>query len=334
MPDKDPIIDDKAMKTIPVLLVLFIAAMLTMSAPAYAIDWDAFQSPSNDLKTCFLEHINPKVLAKLSNGRPEKKGLRKKAKKAYEACQELIAPPNQSEKSLDNSPKGEKVIKSYLGTAPMYKMTRQGAQANLIFFNGGPGWWGNLNSKNFLIRERESFSSKGMNVFLFPNTEKKLKMSYADRLEEAHISRIRELVKDIRSQNSLPIYLAGISRGTVSVGKFVSLYGDEIDGAILISGIYFNERITKRNDYSMQEVIGTEAPTKILVLHHENDSCKVCQPSSAKAFYSDLKLKDKKLILVSGGQATGNPHGPFHHHGFEGVESTAVGHIVDWVTQE
>ena len=115
--------------------------------------------------------------------------------------------------------------------------------------------------KFFLIRERESFSSKGMNVFLFPNTEKKLKMSYADRLGEAHINTIRKLVKDIRSQNSSPIYLAGISRGTVSVGKFVFLYGDEIDGAILITGIYFNETITKRKDYSMQEVIGTEAPT-------------------------------------------------------------------------
>ena len=158
-------------------------------------------------------------------------------------------------------------------------------------------------------------------------------MTYADRLEEAHINSIRSLVRDIRSQNKLPIYLAGISRGTVSVGKFISLFGNEVDGAILISGIYWNIQITKRNPYSMQEVIGTKATTKILVLHHKNDGCKVCQPSSAKDFYTDLNIKDKKLMLVSGGKATGNPHGPFHHHGFEGVESVAIGHIIDWITE-
>ena len=313
------------MKKISVLLGFSILAVL-MNTPSRALDWSAFQNPSNKLKTCLLEHINPKVLEKLSKGRPEKKGLRKKAKFAYQACQDLIIP-------LKNSQKGEKVIKSYLGSAPMFKMSSPGSRANLILFSGGPGWWGNLRSKNFLIRERESLFNSGVNVYLFPNSRKKFKMTYADRLEEAHINSIRSLVRDIRSQNKLPIYLAGISRGTVSVGKFISLFGDEVDGAILISGIYWNIQITKRNPYSMQEVIGTKATTKILVLHHKNDGCKVCQPSSAKDFYTDLNIKDKKLMLVSGGQATGNPHGPFHHHGFEGVESVAIGHIIDWITE-
>ena len=85
-------------------------------------------------------------------------------------------------------------------------MTQPSSQANLILFTGGPGWWGNLKSKNFLIRERKSFFNDGANVFLFPNSQKKLKMSYADRLENAHVDSIRDLVRDIRSQNKLPIY--------------------------------------------------------------------------------------------------------------------------------
>ena len=119
---------------------------------------------------------------------------------------------------------GERIKKNYLGKAPMYQMIQSGAKANIIFFNGGPGWWGNLRSKNFLIRERESFFSKGLNVFLFPNKKKKYKMTYDDRLEDDHIDRIRKLVQDIRTQNDLPIFLAGISRGAVSVGKFISQY--------------------------------------------------------------------------------------------------------------
>ena len=121
---------------------------------------------------------------------------------------------------------GVKVKKPYLGEAPMFQMIQSDAKANIIFFNGGPGWWGNLRSKNFLIREREKFFSRDLNVYLFPNKKKKYKMSYDDRLHQDHISRIRELVRDIRTQNDLPIILAGHAGGQFRTGRHVDLKGD------------------------------------------------------------------------------------------------------------
>ena len=226
---------------------------------------------------------------------------------------------------------GEKVKKTYLGKAPMYQMIRSDAKANIILFSGGPGWWGNLKSKNFLIRERKKFFSHGLNVFLFPNKEKKYELTYDDRLKDEHIARIRRLVKDIRTQNDLPVFLAGSSRGAVSTGKFISQYGEEVDGAALLSGIYYNTEITKKNAYSMQKVIGTSALTNILVLHHEDDCCKLCEPSSAKQFFEELKIKTKALKMVSGGGSSGSCNGPLHHHGFEGIEDEAVGKLVSWI---
>ena len=233
---------------------------------------------------------------------------------------------------LSSALAGEKVKKSYLGEAPMYQMLQADAKANIILFNGGPGWWGNLKSKNFLIRERKNFFSRGLNVFIFPNKKKKYKMTYADRLKDDHIFRIRNLVKDIKSQNDLPIFLAGISRGAVSVGKFISQHGSQVNGAALLSGIYINSQITKKNNYSMQRVIGTSVETNILVQHHENDCCKVCQPFSAKQFFKDLEITSKTLQIISGGSASGGCNGPFHHHGFEGVEDQVVGKLVSWMT--
>ena len=316
-------------------LLIVLPLILIFSLPAFAIDWSVYQNPSGNLKNCLREHLNPNVLAKLSDGeRPQKKGLRKKAKKALKACGALRKRRGEAKKKAPPFQRGIKVKKSYLGSAPMYEMVRPDSQANLIFFNGGPGWGGNLKSKNFLIRERRSFFFARMNVFLFPNPEKKVKLSFDDRLEETHANSIRELVKDIRSQNNLPIYLVGISRGTVSVGNFITRYGNEVDGVVLMSGVYLNSRISKRAPYSMQHVIGTKTETNILVLHHEDDACKICQPSSAEEFYEELETENKKLIFVSGGGASGDPHGPLHHHGFEDVESVAVGHLVDWVLKK
>ena len=156
-------------------------------------------------------------------------------------------------------------------------------------------------------------------------------MTYEDRLKGDHISRIQRLVEDIEAHNSLPIFLVGISRGAVSSGKFVSEYGDQVDGLILLSGIYFNAEITKKNAYSMQTVIGKTAPTNVLVAHHQDDCCKVCQASSAKRFYEELIINTKTLQIFSGGGSTGSCNGPYHHHGFEGIEEEVVENLVKWI---
>ena len=38
--------------------------------------------------------------------------------------------------------------------------------------------------------------------------------------------------------------------------------------------------------------------------------------------------------MVSGGGSSGSCHGPFHHHGFEGVEQIVVEGVVSWVTSK
>ena len=304
-----------------------IILLISFNSPVSAINWKVFQSPTGDLKICLLENLNSGLLSKLSDGRPSKKGMRKKAKRAYQACSSYMSNRNNSKTSMI----GRKIIKTYLGTAPLFELVDKKNSVNLIFFNGGPGWWGNLNSKNFLIRQRMNFFTKGANIFIFPNTAKKQKMSYDDRLSRLHSDKIHKLVNEIRERNGLPIFLVGISRGAVSVGSYIAEYGKKVDGAILMSAIYFNDRISKRNSYSMQEVIGKTPKTKILIIHHDSDGCKICQPSSAQDFFDSMEGKEKSLLWVSGGQSSGDPHGPYHHHGYEGVENIAVDHLINWV---
>ena len=303
--------------------VLLALLLIVFSSPVHALNWEVFEDPAGNLKICFLENLDPSLLSELSNGRPERKWMRKKAKQAYQACSKF------KDKNI-NGGIGVKIVKSYLGTAPLYQLVDPKNSMNFIFFNGGPGWWGNLRSKNFLIRERMGFFKKGANIFIFPNTAKKQKMSYDDRLDEVHVDKIHKLVNEIKTINNLPIFLVGISRGAVSVGSYIAKYGEGIKGAVLMSAIYFNSQITKRNPYSMQEVIGTKPKARILIIHHDSDGCKVCQPSSAQDFYDNIEGRKKRLSWVSGGQSTGDPHGPFHHHGYEGAENIAINHLINW----
>ena len=73
------------MKEFLLVLTLFI-----FTNSAHALNWRAFEDPTGDLKVCFLENLNPNLLSRLSNGRPDKKGMRKKAKRAYQACSKFM----------------------------------------------------------------------------------------------------------------------------------------------------------------------------------------------------------------------------------------------------
>ena len=64
------------------LVILFIF----FNSPVSAINWKIFQSPTGDSETSLTENLNSGLLSKLSDGRPSKKEIRKKAKRAYQAC--------------------------------------------------------------------------------------------------------------------------------------------------------------------------------------------------------------------------------------------------------
>ena len=69
----------------------------------YFGELNIFSEPTGDLKKCFLQNLNSRVLSKLSQGRPEKRGLRKKAKRAYNACAEFISNTNKNNNTANKS---------------------------------------------------------------------------------------------------------------------------------------------------------------------------------------------------------------------------------------
>ena len=132
------------------------------------------------------------------------------------------------------------VLKSYLGTLPMYQITNKAAKVNLILVVGGKGITTTkiIKINNLLIRSLNLFSAAGFNVFVFPNPSKNSKASYDYRVSADHIDRIALLVEDIIKSSPLPIWLVGHSRGTVSLAYFALKHGAKVDGIAHLSSVF------------------------------------------------------------------------------------------------
>ncbi|MBW8721116.1 MAG: alpha/beta hydrolase, partial [Polaromonas sp.] len=70
----------------------------------------------------------------------------------------------------------------------------------------------------------------------------------------------------------------------------------------------------------------------VLVVHHEQDGCKLCAFSETPQLMGLLaKTPRAELISVTGGQSKGDPCEAMAYHGYNGIEADVVGKISRWI---
>ena len=227
--------------------------------------------------------------------------------------------------------KESKIENKKISDLPVFVTSTENINASLIGIIGGKGMKNEIGkSKNFLKRYKGNFVEKGIAFYLFPNVNSSTKASYPRRISEDRIERLNELVKYISSVNDKPIYIIGFSRGAVDAGFYAKKYPKSISGIILASGIYKNDS-NKAKNFSMEKIIGKKIKVDTLVVHHEKDECSVTQYKYAKSFFKKLKAPKKNLLNYTGGSGTGRECGPYHYHGFEGIELNVANDIAKWI---
>ena len=226
-----------------------------------------------------------------------------------------------------------KIENKKISDLPIFITKIENINANLIGIIGGKGMKNEMGkSKNFLKRYKDNIVEKGIAFYLFPNVNSNTKASYPRRISEDRIERLNELVKYIRSINDKPIFIIGFSRGAVDAGFYAKKYPESISGIILASGIYKNDS-NKAKNFSMEKIIGKKIKVETLIVHHEKDECRVTQYKYAKSFFKKLKSPKKNLHSYKGGTGTGRECGPYHYHGFEGIELIVANDIAEWINQ-
>ena len=218
-------------------------------------------------------------------------------------------------------------------------MPREGATASVILFPGGGGRIkitddGDIKiGNNFLVHTRDQFADQQLNVALFdaPSdhyTKKGMKIDNF-RASSEHAEDISAVIDYIKKQTTVPVWLVGTSRGTESAANAAIRLADKIDGLVLTSSVTEENR----KGVSLPEMQLNEIKVPTLIVHHEEDACRVTTPEGAMIIKDALTNASKvELKYFSGGdEPISKPCKAKSAHGYLGIENKVVNYIADFI---
>lgn len=208
------------------------------------------------------------------------------------------------------------------------------SKATVLLFPGGGGGFGKVEDGkatggNFLVRSAPHFLANGFNVAIFGRPSDMEELSWTERTSSRHMTDVAKVLEFVQQKSSLPIWIVGTSRGTVSgTAMAINVQRPGIAGLVLTSSV---TRYATPGAVPTQDLPAIKIP--VLVYHHVKDGCKHCQAYEAPLILKGLKNAPiKKLIVVDGGaNPTGDECAGQHWHGFIGMEREAVDQIADWI---
>lgn len=204
-----------------------------------------------------------------------------------------------------------------------------GGQGGLqIFPNGSMG----RGEGNFLVRARRLFADSGLAVAVVdaPSDHQTPPFLGGFRQTPEHVRDIQAVMAWLRMQAAIPLWLVGTSRGTQSaafIATRLSVDKGGPDGLVLTSTILRDNSGRAVPQMELQDI-----RIPVLVVHHEQDGCKLCPFGEVPALLNQLSAAPRKeVISFSGGLNQGDPCEAKAYHGYNGIEPAVVKSIADWI---
>jgi pimeloyl-ACP methyl ester carboxylesterase len=215
---------------------------------------------------------------------------------------------------------------------------RDDATAAVILSEGGGGKV-NLRSaasdNGILSRHRDRFATHGLAVALMnaPPDQKKFKggMSPKFRRTKKHLRDVDAVVAWMKQKTGLPVWLVGVSNGTVTASYYAIHGNHDLAGVALLSSI--TEAGSSKVHKSIVDFGLDKLRVPVLVLAHEKDGCKHTPASGAARIVKALTASpNAESKVFSGGRTKGGePCRPRSYHTFYGIEDEVVAAIADFI---
>ena len=215
---------------------------------------------------------------------------------------------------------------------------RDGATAAVILSEGGGGkvdLRSAAEDNGILSRHRDRFWKHGLAVALMngPPDQKKFLggMSPKFRRTNKHVQDVDVVVAWMKRNTGLPVWLVGVSNGTVTASTYAIHGNHDLAGAVLLSSI--TEAGSSKAHKSIIEFGLNRVRVPVLVLAHEKDGCKHTPPSGAARIVKALTASpNAEAKIFSGGRTKGgNPCRPRSYHTFYGIEGEVVAAIAEFI---
>lgn len=203
-----------------------------------------------------------------------------------------------------------------------------GGHGGLRIHPNGSMQWGD---GNFLVRSRQLFVDQGLRAVVVDAPSDRQRPPFLEPLRQSpdHAADLKAVIAWLRTQGPGPVWLVGTSRGTQSAAFVATqLTGPEgPDGVVLTSSILKDERSRPLPQMPLSKI-----RVPVLVVHHEDDACRVCRMADMPALMQALQGVPKvELVTFKGGQTTGDPCAAFAYHGYNGLEPEVVARIAGWI---
>jgi pimeloyl-ACP methyl ester carboxylesterase len=215
---------------------------------------------------------------------------------------------------------------------------RDGATAAVVLSEGGGGKV-DLRSASqdsgILSRHRDLFATHGFAVALMnaPPDQKKFKggMSPKFRRTKKHLRDVDAVVAWMKQKTGLPVWLVGVSNGTVTASYYAIHGNHDLAGVALLSSI--TEAGSSKVHKSIVEFGLNRVRVPVLVLAHEKDGCKHTPAGGAARIVKALTdSPNAESKVFSGGRTKGgDPCRPRSYHTFYGIEGEVVAAIADFI---
>ena len=175
--------------------------------------------------------------------------------------------------------------------------------ASVILFSGGDGVINIKNARNpgwargnFLTRTRELFAREGLLVAVLDVPSDHATGYGRFRSSKEHAADVSAVIASLRAVATVPVWLVGTSRGTVSAA-FVAArlrQGGGPDGLVLTSTVTERSRVVTDTvvDADLDEI---RVPT--LIVHHKLDNCVVTKYDVARLLVREFK--DRKSTRLN-----------------------------------
>ena len=144
-----------------------------------------------------------------------------------------------------------------------------------------------------------------------------------------HVADVAAVIGWMKDQANVPLWLVGTSRGTQSAAFAAIELASAArgpDGLVLTSTI-----VTDDSGRPVPQMPLSTLKIPVLVVHHENDGCRLCASRRAENGRALQCVAAKELIAITGGISVGNPCEAMAYHGFNGIEADVVDKIARWI---